>query len=68
MPLENIKKGGIVEHMEHQLKLVTLQQYSKKDKKNEKFVYAYDQQDDLQTGTSGDRKIAVSKRYSDVVH
>ena len=47
LPLDNIQKGGIVDHMDHQLKLVTLKQYAQKDKTSEKFVYVYDQEDKL---------------------
>ena len=62
MPLENIKKGSIVNHMEDQLKLVTLKQYTHKDKLSENFVYVYDQEDKLQSNY--DRKVALNKRYT----
>ena len=46
--------------MEDQLKLVTLKQYTHKDKLSENFVYVYDQEDKLQSNY--DRKVALNKR------
>jgi len=61
LPLDNIQKGGIVDHMDQQLKLVTLKQYAQKDKTSEKFVYCYDQEDKLHKNGG---KIALNRRYT----